>query len=284
MVLRDPHHRNSAGIAALSMFVTLVLLVSAAWGQTPAVTPEDTPTTRTIAIQSRDGHQFDVWIDGVRRGPTPIAVPLTTGEHFMTAVAPGLEPILEPLTVAEEGRQTTYLIAVPLSDGRFPQLFKEVVTAIVKHPDNPHVLIAAALITPDRGDFEGILKRIPSEARQDPMLLLAQSKWAFKAGDADTAFRLLAEAIEQEKELAVLWRVRAQFLNLDGQYAEALADADHAVHLEPLNPENFAVRGDAYYMAGKPYAARLDYERALDLDPQHPQATAGLRALSEARP
>lgn len=252
--------------------------------EAPATASADGPSSKTILVVSRSGVQLDVWIDGVRRGGTPLAVRLETGEHFITAAAPGIEPVLEKIEVAAgPGQQTTYLLPVPMTPERFPGVFREVVQAYTRNRQNPHVLIAAALLTPDRTDFEGLLARIPVEHHEDPMLLLARSKWAYKAGDDAGALALLEKATAKDEQLAAPWRERARFMILQNRLPEAVLDAERAVRLEPLNADNFVVRGDAYHLSLKPYAAQLDYERALDLRPDHPGALAGLDALREAR-
>jgi len=52
-----------------------------------------------------------------------------------------------------------------------------------------------------------------------------------------------------------------------GRYEEALADQDHALDLDPDEPETYVERGLTYQAMGRHVDARADFIRAVELDP-----------------
>lgn len=269
-------------IAALILAISSVLAAPIAAAQTAAASGSDAPTTNLVRLSTRFGKQLDVWIDGKRQGVTPLDVILEPGNHFLTAGAPGLKPVLDNLKVAEKGRQQTVLIDIPLTPERYDAAFKEVVASRVKYPRNAHVLILAAQLTEDESDFQRLLGMIAEEQIDDPLLLLARARWEYRRNDAAGALELLTRAIDLADDFAPAWCQRANLHTLTGDFEKALSDANRAVVLEPYNARNFEARADAYYSLGKMVAARTDYERALALDPGSQHARQGLDAARSA--
>src|SRR5213076_3048571 len=69
-----------------------------------------------------------------------------------------------------------------------------------------------------------------------------------------------------------------------GHFKEAIAGYETLVRSGPLSANLFYDLGNAYFRTGDFGRAILNYERALALDPHHPEATANLQiARDEAR-
>src|ERR1700682_3005485 len=70
----------------------------------------------------------------------------------------------------------------------------------------------------------------------------------------------------------------------EGQFKEAIADYEALVHSGDWSTNLFYDLGNAYFRAGAFGDAILNYERALALDPRHPETNANLQvARDEAR-
>jgi tetratricopeptide (TPR) repeat protein len=72
-------------------------------------------------------------------------------------------------------------------------------------------------------------------------------------------------------------------LNMIGDEAAALAEADEAVARNPENANAYNLRAWAYNVIGDFAAAQADYEQALALDPDSPSAHTGLAAVVKAQ-
>lgn len=69
-----------------------------------------------------------------------------------------------------------------------------------------------------------------------------------------------------------------------GQFNEAVADYESVARSGPLSANLFYNLGNAYFRLGDHGHAILNYERALTLEPRHPEASANLRiARDQAR-
>lgn len=68
-------------------------------------------------------------------------------------------------------------------------------------------------------------------------------------------------------------------LPFDEALTQALADATHAIELDPTNPAAFSARGLAYFLSGARGRALVDYTIALQLDPENAEIYAR-RALT----
>ncbi len=72
---------------------------------------------------------------------------------------------------------------------------------------------------------------------------------------------------------------RARVLLAKREPAKAVTELDRAVELSPDDASLYALRGDAARAVGDTNAAKLSYEKALQLDPEQPRALSGLLAL-----
>ena len=72
---------------------------------------------------------------------------------------------------------------------------------------------------------------------------------------------------------------RARVLLAKREPAKAVTELDRAVELSPEDASLYALRGDAARAVGDPNAAKVSYEKALQLDPEQPRALSGFLAL-----
>ena len=61
-----------------------------------------------------------------------------------------------------------------------------------------------------------------------------------------------------------------------GQTERAIADLDEAIRLDPRDAEAYLSRGSLYEELGNAAAARADYQSALKIVPDHPEAREAL--------
>ncbi|MFC4534060.1 tetratricopeptide repeat protein [Sphaerisporangium dianthi] len=102
-----------------------------------------------------------------------------------------------------------------------------------------------------------------------------------RAGHTDRALALVEEAIDlAERDLPpgrhpvhrmVLRANRAQLLTMLGRPAEALADMDAAVAIDPAYPDHRLDRGNLLYRMGRPEASLAEYDEAIRLSPPLPE-------------
>lgn len=236
--------------------------------EAPATASES--LVRSVAFRSVNEMQLDVWIDGERAGLTPFRARLAPGRYLVTAGSEGLEPVISVVEVPEEipegSRQTTMLDDRILTTERFPLVFAHMARSFQEHPDNPHFILLAMLMTQEREDFDGLLEMLPAVHRDDPLLAVAEAAWVAESGDIEGALDLLDGAARYEPELAAVWRARARLALRGGDIDKAFADAGQAVALEPSNPQNFRTRARVYDAMENERAARYDREQATELE------------------
>lgn len=268
----------------------LLLLIAALLAAAPspaANAPSDRPARPApveVRIVTRSGAQMDVWVDGRRLGVTPIMLRTPPIGLLITAGAPGLEPIVHSIDITTEPSQTVTLVDRPLSSERFPLLFAAMVEAQALHPGNPHIVVLASTIAQDGLDAANLVNGLPAAVRQEAMTLYAAGRASLLLGRGTAALEFLDQAIEAEPRLGGLHRVRAQILLQMGEPDRAMADANRAVTLDPLNPDNFSSRAAVHRLAGDERAAQMDIERALELRPDDPKAMELYRKRPGVRP
>ena len=68
-----------------------------------------------------------------------------------------------------------------------------------------------------------------------------------------------------EGGIASYWRLRGQIRSTFGEHAEAMADIDHALVLDPRNAMAYYARGTLKLQLHEPADAAADLRRAIDL-------------------
>lgn len=242
----------------------------------PQVQAGDAATTpggpiRSVAIRTVNNLQLDVWIDGRRVGFTPLRTRLAPGTYLLTAGTEGVEPVISLVEVPVElpsgdVTQTTLIDDRILIPERFPIVFAHMARSFQQHPDNPHFILLAMLLTQDREDFEGLLEMLPPNLRNDPMVALAQAAWQAEEGNIEGGLETLREATELEPGFAALWRAKTRLALRLGDVDRAFAHSGQAVAMESTNPQNYHTRARVYDAMENERGARYDRERARELE------------------
>jgi len=100
--------------------------------------------------------------------------------------------------------------------------------------------------------------------------------WAGKLAEAEREYREILAAVPNDPDN---WVGLANVYSREGQTAQALQALDLAVNLDPKRADLRAARGRALQAANDRREAKVEYHRALDLDPNSTQARAGLLSL-----
>jgi tetratricopeptide (TPR) repeat protein len=104
----------------------------------------------------------------------------------------------------------------------------------------------------------------------------------FEAGRYAEAAAAYAKLVEEQPDDAAGRASLAGALGALGRYDESLEQLDHAVRIDPLNPEAYHNRGVIYERQGKTDAAVKEYETALRYNPQYEPSQQALFRLTGA--
>jgi Flp pilus assembly protein TadD len=66
-----------------------------------------------------------------------------------------------------------------------------------------------------------------------------------------------------------------------GNYEDAISDFNAVIEKNPESPSAYALVADAYLNLEKNYEARMNYKKALELDPEDKKALKGLEMLDD---
>ena len=152
------------------------------------------------------------------------------------------------------------------------------------YPDNKHLVALAAAMSQKPGDFNTIFQSLSKEDREQPMVFYGRARWAVIQNDPDYALEMLDRAIELDVRFGTLHQVKAKVLLSMNRLDEAIDEADKAIRLESFNPDNFVTRGRAWAAQDDRHGAELDFERAIELDPEHARAKAEMAKLKGEDP
>jgi glycosyltransferase involved in cell wall biosynthesis len=120
----------------------------------------------------------------------------------------------------------------------------------------------------------------PTAADTDLLLAAAQSQLAL--GEAAAALGLFDDLAARGSAAAAVQAGRGEALHALGRHAEAAAAFAQAMQLGDRSADAHNRLGVALYQCGDTDAARSNFERAVVLQPGHPDATANLTAIGGA--
>ncbi len=152
-------------------------------------------------------------------------------------------------------------------------------------PGNLRALLGSAEIKSESGDFESaiqILKQATSlhpdsaEAHEELARAYAQS------GDQNSALAELKKAVQLGPNDPLLHAALSQVLASTGNVGQAIEEQRTALKLFDGDADGWNNLGVLESRTGQTAAARADFEHALRLQPDHPQARANLAHLHEA--
>jgi glycosyltransferase involved in cell wall biosynthesis len=121
-----------------------------------------------------------------------------------------------------------------------------------------------------------------SLAPEDADLLLAAARAQLAIGEAATALQLFDELAARSGTAAAAEVGRGEALHALGRHADAAAAFARAMQLGDRGADAHNRLGVALYQCGDTDAARSNFERAVVLQPGHPDATANLTAIGGA--
>lgn len=112
---------------------------------------------------------------------------------------------------------------------------------------------------------------------------LEQARLLIEAGDPEAAERILEELRIARAGSAEVWRLSAQAAVDLGRSSVGLGYADRALARGPRSAESWIVKGAALQFLGRREDAIRAYERALVVEPEHPEAEDTRRVLTKLR-
>lgn len=175
--------------------------------------------------------------------------------------------------------------------------------AVHENPGDPELWAALALSQGRAGEWREAQAAIEAgrEIEAHPSLDLAEAEVVRMRGDTDEAISLLEETkrkaeqyySSREEELAgrgvsvemprkyvaEAAILLARIYHGQGDLSGALAEYDVALGIDSLMADVLVERADVRAESGDADGARDDYERALSMIPDYPEATEGLRRL-----
>ena len=109
----------------------------------------------------------------------------------------------------------------------------------------------------------------PSNA-QRATAYFKQGLAAYNKGNYEQAIARYNQAIHLNPNDALAYNGRGQAYYAQGDYDQAIANYSRAIYLEPNNANAYHKRGQAYYDQGSYDQAIADYDQAIDLNPNNP--------------
>lgn len=97
--------------------------------------------------------------------------------------------------------------------------------------------------------------------------LIRQSQSLLDAGKVDEAEAVLTDLVRDQPDFAEAWNRRAVLYYLRGQYREAIADCETALHLNPVHFGALHGLGLSQAALGDYMAAIQSFRRALEIQP-----------------
>ena len=128
---------------------------------------------------------------------------------------------------------------------------------------------------------EAVQKFAYTAALESPSydLLLDWGLAASCAGDRELALTKLRGATALAPSAHVLSQLGLEYLK-QGKYTEAMDTLNRAIRMDGLLATSYMYRGKVYELQGDTAAAVKDYQRAVELDPTNPEATAALQQVA----
>jgi Tfp pilus assembly protein PilF len=136
----------------------------------------------------------------------------------------------------------------------------------------------------DPKSAKGALRDYARRHTDDTRAQLLLAKAALANGDTLTALRAVDLVERREPDRPELWLVRATLRFTRGDLAGAAADLYDVLADNPDDVDAHCLLAEVLRARGQLDAARVQFERALEIDPQCAWASAGLEALADAEP
>jgi len=169
---------------------------------------------------------------------------------------------------------------------RFAEAFSDFVYGGALSPDNARVRFGAGRVQAALGNYAAAVRYYDAAirlARRDPTYYLARAEAYIRLDQPGSAWTDFDSALDirlpraADRYYAYLGRGLASLLMTN--YANAIADFDNALTVEPRAVNAYLWRGYAREKGGQVTAALDDYERAVAADPADRVARANLQRL-----
>ena len=115
------------------------------------------------------------------------------------------------------------------------------------------------------------------ESTTDPQQLLGDAILALRATQSENAILLARQAVTLGLDDTTVWGVIALASRNIGDYEAAHDAADRAIGRDANNARAYIVKGDAFFAQNNPRAAAAFYQRALAINPLHPEMVQEIR-------
>ena len=115
------------------------------------------------------------------------------------------------------------------------------------------------------------------QSSTDPQKLLGEAILALRATKTENAILLARQAVEMGLDDTTVWGVIALACRNMGDYEAAHDAADRALGHDANNARAYVVKGDAFFAQNNPRAAAAFYQRALAINPLHPEMVQEIR-------
>jgi len=231
---------------------------------TPTPSASDVATTRTVEVRidATGRLQMEVWINGERRGLTPLKTRIAVGDQYLTAVAESVEPFMAIVEVPDVENQALTIPSVPLTGQNYALSSERLVREIAYNPKNVHLMIIALFQATDPEDTRLLLGRADKAAPGDPVVDVLRAKFLAKNEKWAEARAAADRAVKAMPEYGYLWRARAEVLLSSGQGDVGLESINEAMIREPFGWRNLRVRARIQDALGNGSLAAEDGARA----------------------
>ena len=115
-------------------------------------------------------------------------------------------------------------------------------------------------------------------------VLLQESTVAMGGRDLDPAEKMLSQLLETYPKFAAGWAKRAYLYHLMGRPDAALLDVDHALELEPRDYTAYALKGVILVDLNKSDEAIAAFNQALVINPHLAAVKAGIKKIEKEQP
>jgi len=115
-------------------------------------------------------------------------------------------------------------------------------------------------------------------------VLLQQSTVAMAEDAFDPAEKMLSQLLETYPQFAAGWARRAYLYHVIGRPDAALIDVDHAIEIEPRDYVSYALRGVILVDLKRSDEAIVALKQALSINPNLPAVEAGIKKIEKEEP
>jgi tetratricopeptide (TPR) repeat protein len=175
---------------------------------------------------------------------------------------------IEKITDEPKKKSEALLLRAMMQDDTAARL-EDLNAAIEADPENSRAYQARGLLRVQTGDFDAGLEDLKILLEKDPSnteVAVAVADALIREDRRDEALQLLDTAITTQPS-SPLYLLRSELRRLQGKTAEAQADLDRAISLDPNNPAALLLRAENKLRENRVEEAREDVDAAMALQP-----------------